>query len=175
MTQRPEAEFERLLTLHKDQLFAFIFCIVQNVPDAEDVFQQTCIVLWEKFAAFEPDSDFIAWASQVARYKGMQLIKKKHRDRHYFSDEFVAELAERESDRQQLHEQRSRALRKCSKKLSDRDRTLLGLCYRANVSIKKTAEQIGRPVGSVYDSLSRIRGALRKCIERETAEEDRDE
>ncbi len=94
-----EDEFARLWLRHKSQLFGFIFAIVQRVPDAEDVFQQTSVVLWEKFSTFTPDSDFVAWACSVAKLKALKLLRSRRRDQLSFSEEFLNELADRQTDK----------------------------------------------------------------------------
>ena len=51
-------EFIELLTSHKHQIFNYIFCVLHSLADAEDVFQQTSIALWQNFAQFESNTDF---------------------------------------------------------------------------------------------------------------------
>ncbi|MCG8583917.1 MAG: sigma-70 family RNA polymerase sigma factor [Pirellulales bacterium] len=155
-----------LLARHKSQLFGYIVSIVHHVPDAEDVFQQTCVVVWEKFDRFEPGTDFVAWAVTIARNKSIEFLRKQQRERRGFSDMLLSQLAERQHDEGDLHAARARALETCSKKLPDDERKLIQQCYQRGVKIKDVAEDIGRPVGSVYDSLSRIRRKLFECIQR---------
>jgi len=166
MTRSEPEELIELLARHKSQLFSYIVSIVHRVPDAEDVFQQTCIVLWEKFDQFQPGTDFAAWASTIARNKAIQLLRTRDRERSGFSDALLAELAMRQNDQSELYAARSRALEHCSQKLPVEDRKLIELCYRREGKIKDAAEELGRPVGSVYDSLSRIRRKLWECITR---------
>ncbi|MCD4728899.1 MAG: hypothetical protein K8R46_14670 [Pirellulales bacterium] len=37
-----------------DSLFAYVFSLLPHWSDAEDVFQQTSLVLWRKFGSFQP-------------------------------------------------------------------------------------------------------------------------
>jgi RNA polymerase sigma-70 factor (ECF subfamily) len=60
-TNTPE-DLVELLSRHKSQLFSYTVSIVHHVPDAEDEFQQTCVVVWEKLDQFELGTDFVAWA-----------------------------------------------------------------------------------------------------------------
>jgi RNA polymerase sigma-70 factor (ECF subfamily) len=160
-----------LLTRHKSQLFRFVFALVHSMPDAEDVFQQTAITMWDKFQEFQPGSDFYAWACSIAKFKALDHFKAKGRQRLYFSDELVAEIAQRNSWQPELQQAKLRALAGCREKLSESDQKLLAACYGGGGNIRDAAEQIGRPVGSVYDSLSRIRRALFACIQRTLAGE----
>ena len=166
MSRSEPDELIELLARHKSQLFSYIVSIVHRVPDAEDVFQQTCIVLWEKFDQFQPGTDFVAWSSTIARNKSIQLLRTRDRERSGFSDALLSELAARQDDQNELFAARARALESCTKKLPVEERKLLELCYRRDTKIKDAADEIGRPVGSVYDSLSRIRRKLWECITR---------
>ncbi|MCC7083961.1 MAG: sigma-70 family RNA polymerase sigma factor [Pirellulales bacterium] len=166
-----EDEFVDLLTRHKHQIFNLIFCMVQSLADAEDVFQQTTMVLWNKFDEFQPGTEFGAWASRVARFRALNFIRSKRRERVLFSEDLVVQLAETRFDSAEMQDARLRALASCREKLSQADQMLLSVCYGGGTTIREAAKLIGRPVGAVYDSLSRIRGALYDCIERTLAKE----
>jgi RNA polymerase sigma-70 factor (ECF subfamily) len=146
--------------------------VVRSLPDSEDVFQQTAMALWTDFEKFEPGTDFLAWAYQVARYRAWNFVRSKRRARVYFSDEFVKELAGAPFNPIDQQEARLLALAQCRGKLSDQDQRLLSLCYGGG-SIRDAAERIGRPLRSVYGSLGRIRRTLYECIERTLAREAR--
>jgi RNA polymerase sigma-70 factor (ECF subfamily) len=162
-------EFIELITSHWHQLFNLIFCVVQNFADTEDLFQQTTMALWADFEKFERGTDFGAWASQVARYRISTFIRSKNRQRVYFSEELVKEIASVPFESNEAHKARLAALADCRKKLTPRDQELLSLCYGGSDSIRNAAYRIGRPVDSVYVRLSKIRSALYACIERHLA------
>ena len=63
------AQFLRLYTRHQHRILAYIYTLVPNRADAEDLLQDTAVLLWEKFAQFELGTDFIAWACRVAFLK----------------------------------------------------------------------------------------------------------
>src|SRR5688572_13921046 len=63
----PEPDLDReafapLFSRNARRIYGFIMTLVFNHQDAEEVFQNTSIVLWNKFAEFRPDSNFFAWA-----------------------------------------------------------------------------------------------------------------
>ena len=45
-------------------MYGYIFSLVRNRADAEDLLQETSITLREKFEQFDPETDFIPWAFQ---------------------------------------------------------------------------------------------------------------
>ena len=166
-------QYVQLLTQHKSQLFRFIFAMVHSLPDAEDVFQQAAITMWDKFREFEQGSDFYAWACAIARFKSLDHLKAKGRKRLLFSDKLLDQIAQCDRRHPETHQAKLRALANCRDKLSSKDQQLLAVCYGGQGTIRKAAEGVGRPVGSVYDSLSRIRRALYACIERTLTNEGR--
>lgn len=164
-------EFIQLLEQYQNQLFGYIFCMVRNLPDAEDMFQQTAMTLWSKIDEFTPGTSFIAWAKAVARNKSLTFLRTQRRERAKFSDEVLDQLSERDLWDYETAEERLTALARCRQKLSQVDQMLLAKCYGTASTIREAAEQLNRPVDSVYSSLSRIRRALHECIRRSLAKE----
>lgn len=163
-------EYVRLLNLYKKPLFRLILCMVRHNSDAEDLFQQTAITMWDKFRDFEPGTDFLAWASSIARNKFRDFVKMKARGKVFLSDSVIDKLAQKNDD-SALDGVRMRALVECRKKLGQRDQELLAACYGRERSVVELAGQTGRSAGSIYNSLWRIRRALYACIERTLARE----
>jgi RNA polymerase sigma-70 factor (ECF subfamily) len=163
--------FVRLLAEYRKPLFRFVFCLVHSMHDAEDLFQQVTFTLWDRFNEFEPGTDFYAWACTVAKNKALNFFKASKRKKVYFSPQLIDEIAKREQVQSEFYEARLKALAACRQKLAAADQELLAACYDSGRSIGTAAAEIGRPVGSVYTSLSRIRSALHACIKRALAAE----
>src|SRR5689334_17876152 len=51
--------FAALLRQHQNQLFGYIYSLVRDLDDADDLFQQTSLVLWDKFDLFDPSRSFV--------------------------------------------------------------------------------------------------------------------
>ena len=58
-----------LLTQHQRRIFAYIYTLVPNRTDAEDILQETSLIICEKFHDFKPGTDFVAWACQIAYWR----------------------------------------------------------------------------------------------------------
>lgn len=170
-----EDEFLRLLTFHKHDLFTLIFCIVRNQSDAEDVFQQAAMAMWKAFGEFRPGAKFLPWASQIARCRAVSFLRSQRRERLLLPESIVEKLEQDLAvglDSVEIQQARLQALSKCRTKLSPVDQELLSMCYGGG-TIMAAAARLGRPIRSVYTSLSRIRRALYDCIERALAREGR--
>ena len=161
------AEFERLLREHHKQLLGYIHSLVRDLEDAEDLFQQTMIILWKKFATFDRQQSFLAWACGVARLEVSNFLRVRGRNRLYFTDDLNLLLADTHADfsREEV-ESRQEALRACVQKLRERDRELLKVCYGIAHGVIEAAKASGRSAQSIHNSLRRIRRALYECIQR---------
>ena len=163
----PKEEFIKLFTRYQRRVFLFILSQVPNPVDAEEIHQETNVIIWRKFDRFELGTNFLAWACQIANYEVLKFRSRQRRDRHLFSDEFVRQVASDAIEQAEDLEQRRQYLAACLGKLRSNDRELIQQRYSAGESGKSVAELIGRPTNSVYQSLSRIRRTLLECVNRQ--------
>jgi RNA polymerase sigma-70 factor, ECF subfamily len=158
-------QFMDLLLRHQSQVFGYIFAAVRNLHDAEELYQDTSLVLWSKFADYQPGSDFARWACKTAKYKILHFQHNRRRSPLCFSDEVLSNLAEahvsRNSDASQQHQE---LLAECVNELSPADQKIVDLCYAGQNSVKQVAETLQLSPQTLYNILSRIRRALFDCI-----------
>jgi RNA polymerase sigma-70 factor, ECF subfamily len=160
-------EFAELLDRHQSQLFGYIHSLLRNLNDADDLFQQTTLILWKKFADYDRQRSFVSWACGVARFEIANFLRARNRQRLYFTDELNLLLIEAQEDlKHDEIEDRRQALVQCAGRLRETDRELLHDCYAANSEVAEVAGRRGRSPQSVYNSLRRIRRALFECIRR---------
>ena len=119
------AQFLRLYTRHQHRILAYIYTLVPNRADAEDLLQDTAVLLWERFEQFELGTDFIAWACRVAFLKVSNHRKRFARSKLLFHDELLETVAERAIALAPELDGRRAALQECLKRLEDRDRRMM--------------------------------------------------
>ena len=181
MTTRPDAsqsksdfpgeEFIQLFTQAQRPLYLSILSQLGKVQAAEEVLQETNLIIWAKSSQFETGTNFLAWARQIAHFEVMKWRQRKSREKLMFSDEFINTVAQQVSSTSEEFAMRQRALEDCLNKLSEQDRELIELRYQPGNSGKELAEALGRPANSVYQSLGRIRKALLECVQRKVSAE----
>ena len=154
-----------LVTRIQRVLHAFILKLVPHLSDAEDILQQTNLVLWSKQSEFVLGSDFRAWAFRIARYQLMAYRKRQSLDRLVFGEELFDRLACRAETRDELLDTKRELLARCSQKLSDPQRELLAARYADQLSGREIADKTGRNIDSIFQSLHRVRRMLLECIE----------
>ena len=167
-------EFAERLRREQARLYNYIHSLVRDLNDADDLFQQTTLVLWKKFGEFDPRRSFFAWACGVARLEVANFLRGRGRQRLYFSDDLNLLLIEAQEEvGSDEAEGRREALARCVEKLRQRDRELLQECYGAEGGVQAAAGRHGRSPQSVYNSLRRIRRSLFECVARTLAAESR--
>ena len=169
--QSPSGEFVQLFTHHQRRLFLYILSQVGNPVEAEEILQETNVVIWTKFSRFQAGTNFLAWVSQIANFEVMKFRTRKRREKLVFSDEFLDIVAQASLERSEELESRRRALVHCLDQLRQKDRDLIQKRYAPGERGINLAEKIGRPVNAVYQSLGRIRRTLLECIQRQLANE----
>lgn len=169
----PGEDFVQLFSAHQRRLYLYILAQVPRPADAEEILQETNIVLWRKFGQFEPGTSFFAWGCRIAAYEVLKYRERRRRDRLCFSDGFVEQVAHEAQTAVEDFDDRRRALQHCLGRLREEDRELIQQRYAPGANGKSVAKSLGRPVNSVYQSLSRIRKALLECINRRLTAEAR--
>lgn len=173
MSKNPEAleqEFVNLLVSHQSVLRAYIISLMPGLPEAEDVIQNTCQVLWAKRAQFELGTNFKAWALTTARFQVMAMQQKLRNERRQPLDEDVMELlAEQAMDMDVAGLNRMlEDLNHCISQLQLRDQELVLHRYWNKSGLNEYARDTGRSVGALKVALHRIRESLRDCVERKS-------
>ena len=160
-------EFVGLVRLHTNRILGYLDALLLNRDDAEDLFQETCAVLWQKFDEFKPGTNFLAWALRVADRKVMNFRTTQSRRTAFTArlrDALITEIANRKTEDAA---DSLTALGSCMKRLTQGDRRMVTLCYAEGVPVPQVADHLGRSAESVYHSLRRIRNLLLDCIHRE--------
>ena len=161
----------RLLSRHQDDLFRYIFALLPHEEDARDVLQETSVALLRKFAEYDPDKPFLAWAYRFAYLEVLKQRERNQRGTRLLKAELVERLArEREAHEPALHE-RLQALEQCLDDLPAADRELIRQRYQGKARAAELASRSGASRRTLFRNLDRIRRRLFDCISRRLAVE----
>ncbi|MEZ6123586.1 MAG: sigma-70 family RNA polymerase sigma factor [Planctomycetaceae bacterium] len=163
-TGDPDEQFIREFTQVQRPLFLYLLPLTGNAVDAEEVLQETNLVIWKKREQYQPGTSFLAWGRTIARLEYFRFRRRNQRVRLMNEGvlELIAEEAEVLSDQAELRRQ---ALAICVDQLRPKDRQLLQMRYAPGANGDRVATELGRPANSVYQSLGRIRRVLMECIQ----------
>jgi RNA polymerase sigma-70 factor (ECF subfamily) len=158
-----------LMTRHQRQIFAYIYTLVPRRHDAEDLLQETSVVICEKFSQFTPGTDFVAWACQIAYWRIRYSRQKFARSKVVFDQTVLDVVAQTAGAMLPELDARHEALALCLQKLPDRDRELVLTRYEPGHGVEEAALRSGRSIEAAYKALTRIRKLLFDCVSHQLA------
>jgi len=160
-----EADFLRRLEESHRDLYAYVLSLVANRTDADDVMQDVCAELWEKFDEFDPSRNFRKWASAFAFNIAKSFIRSKRRQSGIgLSDDCLAKIAFMQSVGTELFELRRELLSKCLSKLPLQDQRFLMGYFVGRTNVVRYAETLHIPAPTAYSKLRRLREVLVRCV-----------
>lgn len=156
-------EFSQKLVGVQKNLYSFILSLLPNRSDAEDVLQETNLILCQKSKEYDPEGNFRSWAFNIARYQVMAHLTKKKRSKIFFSNELVETLANEDFDSSK-HHLTQRALQVCYELLPDHMKEISRMRFKEDLSMKEICKALDRPIGAISGTLFRIRQNLIQCV-----------
>lgn len=153
---------------------AYVWSMVYNEQDAEDVIQDVAEDVAAHFDRYNPDRPFLPWALGIARFKVIDYYRRRQSDRHVFLSESVETLAQAYVDIEPEMSDRRVAMRTCIRGLSEKARRLLSLRYDQEQSPVEIAQSLDTTPGYIRVALNRVRKVLHTCIEKTLRREARD-
>ncbi len=161
--------FAKLLASVQRKLFLYILSLIHQPVDAEDILQETNLVLWRKFDEFDPQTDFLRWACKVAYYEVLKFRSRRSKSEGLLSEEVLEVLAHDAGELLGQAERRREALAYCLQKLREPLRRLVLARYAPDATIQSAAHAVGKTVEAARRALHRARMFLLECIRRRLA------
>ncbi|MBO4769530.1 MAG: RNA polymerase sigma factor [Clostridia bacterium] len=158
----------RLINEYYDGLTLFLCTITRNMPDAEEMAEQTFVRLAVKKPEYKGISSFRTWLYAIGRNITLDSERKKRRHMIRISDD-ETELRDTETDIEEdyINYEKNRALYRSVQKLEPRMRQVTWLFYFENMSYEEIAGITGNTKGAVAQLLLRARNKLREMMEKE--------
>jgi RNA polymerase sigma-70 factor, ECF subfamily len=165
-------DFVDLFSRNAKGVYGYIYAMLPRWEDADDVFQETSRVLWQKFSDFKSGTSFFAWAREIARYQVLAFRRRERRSRVTFTDAFLDAVAATADASVERLEAEQLALADCVETLKPRERELILLRFAPEATTKSVAEQLGMTTDAVYKAVNRAQTVLLKCIQRTIGDRD---
>ncbi|MBL6707404.1 MAG: sigma-70 family RNA polymerase sigma factor [Planctomycetaceae bacterium] len=165
----PSEEFVQLFSRIQRRLYLHILKQVGSPNDAEEILQETNVVIWNKFHRFELGTNFVAWSFQIANFEVLKYRDRKRSNKLVFSGDLLEVIAQESEEQEDDLDLRRAALQECLQNLRSADRELIQQRYQPGNTGEGVARQLDRPINSVYQSIGRIRKTLFECINRRLA------
>jgi RNA polymerase sigma-70 factor (ECF subfamily) len=166
-----QSDFVERLTASHEKLLGYLLSLLGRWHDAQDVLQRASLIMWQKFEAFEPGTDFVAWASTICFYEAKNFQRLAARSPFSLSPELLETLARERLADLPHQDRRMQALERCLHALPPKSRHLLEAAYASHGGITEMAAQIQRAPRTLYNKLNHLRRLLAECVLRRLQEE----
>lgn len=164
------AQFLELLNANDRALSLYVYGLVPRDSEAEDLLQQTKMLLWKHFDDFTLGTNFLAWARKTAFHQVLTYRRKKKRQHLPLEEKTLEALGAAVSDLAENGTARHEALRACVSRLPTEHQQLVRLRYFQEMEIADIAKKVERTEAAVYRALSRVRMALMECVKKQAEE-----
>ena len=173
MTRRADEsdDLVALMTEFQGRLYCYILTLLGDSNAANDVLQETNVVLWKESRQFVPGTNFKAWSFRIAHFQCMAYRQKRLRDRVMFSDDLLAIMAIESKESDDFYEDRALALERCLEQIQPRSREALRLRYAEELAVNDLATKMDRTPNAISQLLFRARQWLIECVKREIGAE----
>jgi len=162
----------RLLTQHHQALLRYVYALVGNAEDANDILQETSVALFQKLEQFDDSRPFLPWAYRFAYFEVLKW-RENSANKPLTLDNDVVELISKDRERGDvLLKRRMDLLPECFRLLPSRDLVAIRARYSEKANADDLCEKLGLSRRTLFRELERIRKSLMDCIESKLAVEE---
>lgn len=119
-------DFGIIVNLYQKQLFHYIYCIVDNKEDAEDILQDTFVAAIRKIHQYKSNTAFLAWLYRIARNLSYDFMKKRNRI-ILFERGYIENLIDEQSSNEDDYFFGDSIIKKVFKQLTFKEKNILVL------------------------------------------------
>lgn len=162
--------FEILVRRHITRVYGFCLHMLRSKEEAEDAVQDTFSSAFRNLASFRGDATFSTWLRRVAYNKSLDIIRRRQARNSLGNDmEGTDPLGGNRGDPEAelLKRAESDLLWRLVGRLPPRQRAVMILFYREDLSYEEISKALGVPKRTVETRLYRARRALTELWRRE--------
>lgn len=169
----PHDIFEILVRENATMLTVYLRSLVRDPGRADDLFQETMLVAWQKLDQYDRSRPFGPWLRGIA---GNLALAQRRKDARGFllCDESVLDYIESHQQALQRHagdtlDEKLDGLRQCLEDLPERYRDPIHLRYTDDLDTEQLGERLELPLETVKKRLQRGRTRLFDCLQSKLA------
>jgi RNA polymerase sigma factor (sigma-70 family) len=168
-----DAAYARLMRKYHDAIFSFIFRMVHDREQVEDLTQEAFIKAFSSLKNFNEEFAFSTWLYKIATNNCIDYIRRRKLQMYSIDkpieskdSDYTFELPDEsyEADKELIDDQRAVLLRKAIDTLPEKYRRVILLRHTEERSYDEIAEQLRIPIGTVKAHIFRARELLYKQL-----------
>ncbi len=168
-----ESAYTRLMKKYHDAIFCFIFRMIHDREQVEDLTQEAFIKAFASLKNFNEEFAFSTWLYKIATNNCIDYIRKRKLQMYSIDkpieskdSDFTFELPDDsyEADKEIISDQRAVRLKKAIDDLPEKYRRVIQLRHQEERSYEEIAAMLKLPIGTVKAHIFRARELLYKDL-----------
>jgi RNA polymerase sigma-70 factor (ECF subfamily) len=164
-------EYAGVVRLYQREVWKVVAAMLADRKATEDLVQQVFVDAYRNLSQYRVGEDFGRWIKSIARNAVRQELRRDRRAKHHLNtyQDFLESRIRDDRAASSYEDLRAEALKRCREGLPEHVSKALELRYGKSAGFEEIAEALGRTVEAARQMLSRVRLALRDCIEKRMA------
>ncbi len=161
-----ESGLVEIIRDYKDGLILYLTSIVGNIQTAEDLTEDTFVLLGTKKPKDKGKGSFKTWLYTIGRNVAIDYIRKQKKHIEVAIDDTIELISdEEEIETAYIKKEQRIAVHKAMRKLKSEYQQVLWLIYFEDLSNKDVAKIMKKSVSNIETLVSRARKSLKKQLE----------
>ena len=161
--------FRELVQLNHESVRLYLAHFIGCPHQADDLAQDVFLVAYQKLEEFTGQSKFSTWIIGIARHKALHYLRDqktlRKNERRYFEARLIdQQLDHLQLERNEIGHARVEVVKRCLKKLPDRQARLIDQFYFHGMTAVDIAATNDLSRSAIRMKLLRIRKVLLRCI-----------
>ncbi len=158
--------FGPIVERYSARVYALVARIVGPTAEAEDITQEVFVTAWRKLDGFGRRSQFSTWLYRIAYNTAISALRRRRLPESDVNDNRLAAVEDTDSDTA-FDEADLAMLERALERLAPRERAVVELFYRQELSVAEVATITGMSESNVRVMLHRSRHRLAEMITEE--------
>lgn len=160
-----ESAFNSLYQLYANKIYSRLLKLTQSEQLADELLQDTFIILWNKRHTINPDLSIKSWLYKVAENEVYQLYRKIARDKK-LQEHIVSTFIETYSHTEEgiFYKESQELLAEAMEQLTPQRKEAFKLCRIEGMSYQEAATKMGVSVSTVSNHLVQATNLVRAYI-----------
>lgn len=163
--------YEEIVRRYQKKLFSYIYRLVSNKEEAEDILQNVFVKAYRNIKTFDTTRKFSSWIYRIAHNEAVNFLKKRNKKRFVSWEDIVASKDKLDTQSEEkspievwIKEESRLEVQRSLEKLPEKYSQVLKLRYFSEKSYEEIGKAIKSPVNTVGTLINRAKKKLVSVI-----------
>jgi RNA polymerase sigma-70 factor (ECF subfamily) len=165
--QGEEDACRRLLNSYKGRIFSYIYRIVKNYHDAEEITFDTFVRCFKSLKSFDQTKTFSTWLYTIAHNLSIDFLRKNKINYDYLDEKYLDISSSQDLTKDYENKQKLATIDQALIQLTPIDREIMILFHKEEKSYEEISKILNIPTTTIKTRLHRTRLKLRELLKEE--------